>query len=68
MHTETLNPDCPLERKLVILAKAGIQMIAPRKSGQYHGFVSFAGVSSYWIPAVARMTELVDYLCWTMHD
>ena len=34
----------------------------PREAGQHHGFVSFAGVISCWIPAFAGMTELMDYL------
>ena len=64
------NPDCPLDRYLVIPChpresggQAGIQLIKnPRAAGQYRGFVRCAECITSWIPACAGMTGLMENL------
>jgi hypothetical protein len=58
-----LNPNFPLNRKFVIPAKAGIQMIKkPCEAGQNKGADRCAKYYFCWIPAFAGMTGLMENL------
>jgi hypothetical protein len=57
------NPNFPLDRKFVIPAKAGIQMIKkPCEAGQNKGVDRCAMNYFCWIPAFAGMTGLMENL------
>jgi hypothetical protein len=56
-----INPNFPLDRKFVIPAKAGIQMIKkPCEAGQNKGVDRCAKYYFCWIPAFAGMTGLME--------
>jgi hypothetical protein len=58
-----LIPNFPLDRKFVIPAKAGIQMIKkPCEAGQNKGVDRCAKYYFCWIPAFAGMTGLMENL------
>jgi hypothetical protein len=57
------NPNFPLDRKFVIPAKAGIQMIKKTcEAGQNKGVDRCAKYYFCWIPAFAGMTGLMENL------
>ena len=59
-----MNQDRFLVQNRVIPAQAGIQTIKlrAREAAQFSNIVRFAECFSYWIPACAGMTALMDEL------